>query len=104
MDEALSFARQAVASARGERSADRIADAFGIAAALRLVGDIQQQMREREAARKTWAAGLSLLRPDINARPREIFERSALLSRLGRSVEARPLVAKLRSGGFRRVN
>src|SRR5579884_1310959 len=83
--EALAIAQQALLSARSERSGDPIADRYSVAAAYRLLGDIQQRMGKVDEARASWNAGVDQLDPAVTEKPIEISERVELLNRLGRA-------------------
>jgi hypothetical protein len=54
-----------------------------------------------DGARNAWASGLATLPNGVAQVPDEMGERAALLERLGRTAEARPLAAKLNSIGYR---
>lgn len=101
-NEALALAQRALASARTESSGDLIADPrYSIAAAYRLLGDVQQRMGNTDAARTAWNAGLAELPGNFAERPREMNEHAQLLRRLGRTGESGPLVDRLAAMGFR---
>ncbi|HVH49893.1 MAG TPA: hypothetical protein VM760_08480, partial [Sphingomicrobium sp.] len=100
---ALAIARQALDSARRERSLDPVKDRYGVAAALRLIGEAQQRSGDNEAARQSWESALAQLPRNVAERPRETNERAALLRLLGRSEEAEPLVQRLQKAGFKRM-
>jgi tetratricopeptide (TPR) repeat protein len=102
--EALALARQAVNSARRERSLDPVRDRFAVAAALRLEGEAHYRLGDAAAAARAWTAALSHLSAKVEERPRELNERVALLRHLGREEEARPLAERLRAAGFRRMD
>ena len=101
--DALAWAEKALASARDERSIDPIKDRYRIAAAYRLIGEIQRRVGDGKLARQSWAAGLAQLPANVAERPREMNERAELLRRLGRGNEARPLVERLAAIGYRRT-
>ena len=100
---ALAIARQALDSARRERSLDPVKDRYGVAAALRLIGEAQQRSGDNEAARQSWESALAQLPRNVAERPRETNERAALLRLLGRSEDAEPLVQRLQKAGFKRM-
>jgi tetratricopeptide (TPR) repeat protein len=98
---ALRLAAQALGSARAERSADPVKDRYRIAAAHRLVGDVQQQMGNAQGARAAWANGLAQLPRTTTERPSEMNERAELLRLLGRDDEAGPMFERLAAMGHR---
>ena len=100
--EALTLAERALASARSERSGDWITDPrYSVAAAYRLIGDIQQRTGDAKAANAAWSAGLAQLPENFTERPREMSERVELLKRLRRTDQAQPLVDRLAAIGFK---
>jgi hypothetical protein len=100
----LASAQQSLNSARRERSLDPVKDRYGIAAALRLVGEVQQRSGNQQAAEAAWNAALSQLPKNVTERPRDMNERAAILRLLGRNDEARPLAERLKKAGFRRMS
>ena len=98
--QALTFAQQALDAARSERSGDLISDAYTIASAYRLVGDIRQRNADSKGAAEAWAAGLAQLPANVAERPREMNERAELLRRLGKMDEAAPLTRRLHAIGY----
>jgi hypothetical protein len=99
--EALDYAKRALAAARAGRSGDAIYDRYAIAAAARLLGDIRQRAGDSGGARAAWSDGLSQLPANVSERPQEMNERAALLQRLGRNSDARPLTERLAAIGYR---
>jgi len=104
LGEALETSRQALASARAERSGDTAADRYSVARAYQLLGDVRQRMGDAEAAKRAWTTGLAQLPPRIAERPPEASTRASLLRRLNREDEARPLVARLAAMGYRNAS
>jgi len=100
---ALPAARRALASARSERNQDPISDRYRVAAVYLLLGDIQQRIGDPEAAKAAWSAGLAQLPKGIAERPQDTNTRAELLQRVGRTAEALPLVAKLKSMGYHAI-
>ena len=98
--QALALAGQAVQAARLERSGDPVGDAYTVAGAYRLLGDVRQRAGDSGGARTAWAQGLAQLPPNAAERPSEMFERGELLRRLGRAQEAAPLAARLNAIGY----
>ena len=102
--DALQLAQRAVSAARQERSGDQIKDQYAIAAELRLLGDVRRRAGDEIGARAAWSDGLDILPANVIERPGEMHERAQLLKRLGRADEAKPIVAKLATIGFRQSN
>jgi tetratricopeptide (TPR) repeat protein len=100
-DQALALAQQTVNAAQTAKTADKIEDAFRLARAYRLIGDVEGERGQLEAARAAWLSGLATIPTDVPERPDEMAEHSVLLQRLGRAAEAQPLSAKLNSMGYR---
>jgi len=98
---ALELAERARESARRERGVDPVKDRYGVASSYRLIGDIRRRIGDGQEARQAWTAGLAQLPSNVVERPREMDERAALLERLGRRDEARPLSERLRIIGYR---
>jgi tetratricopeptide (TPR) repeat protein len=101
--EALALARRALESARTEHSGDPILDRSRIANAYRLLGDVCRRAGDSAGASAAWSTGLAQLPATVTERPMETFERVALLQRLGRSDEARPLAERLSKIGYHSV-
>ena len=99
----MRLAEQAVASASTERSADPIKDRYSVAAEQRLLGDVRHSTGDDVGARAAWAEGLAMLPTSGVERPWEMNERAELLRRLARADEARPLVERLATIGYRRA-
>jgi tetratricopeptide (TPR) repeat protein len=103
-ESALAAARNAVASARQEQSADAIRQRYNIASGHLLEGEALMRLGNRQQALQVWEAALKQLPPDVTERPREMSERAGLLRRLGRNREATLLQRKLADMGFRQVS
>jgi tetratricopeptide (TPR) repeat protein len=99
-DQALTFAQQALASAKSQHSEDPITDRYLIANAYLLLGDIRQSAGDSAAAATEWSAGLSALPQNVAERPFEMNSRLGLLRRLGRAQDAAPIAAHLSSIGY----
>jgi len=99
--QAATLATLALRAARSERTGDSIADHYIVAAAYRLLGDVQQRNGDRQAAVASWSEGLQQLPRNVTERPWEINERAELLRRLGRADEARALAGRLAAIGFK---
>jgi eukaryotic-like serine/threonine-protein kinase len=100
-DQALNLAQGAVVAARRAPTRDKFEDAFRLARAYRLVGDVERERSDLGAARSAWTNGLGAIAFKVAEQPDEMAERAALLQRLGRRSEAEPLTAKLNSMGYR---
>ena len=103
-DEALYLAQSALTAARSENSRDPVTDRYTIAGAFRLLGDVRRQAGDVQPARLAWVNGLSVLPPNGIEQPNEMSERAALLMRLGRGAEAKPLNDRLAAIGYRQAN
>ena len=102
--DALTWAEQALRSARNEHSIDPIKDRYRIASAYRLIGEIRRRTGNNALAEQAWSAGLGQLPANVNERPRELNERALLLGHLSKTREARALTAQLRADGFKRTD
>jgi tetratricopeptide (TPR) repeat protein len=101
-EQALTLARQALASAQSERREDPVLTRYLVAAAYRLLGDVCQKSGDRDAARSAWTSALTSLPSGIAEQPAEMDEHARILERLGRTVESQRLVSKLNAVGYRR--
>ena len=101
MADAMTLARQALATARTERSADRNRDRYKIAGEFRLLGDVRNRMGDAAGAKAAWKGGLAQIPKSVVERPLETRDRADLLRLLGRTNEARPLYARLMAMGYR---
>ena len=99
LPEADSFARRALALARGEK--DAVDRAFAVAAAEALLGDSLARQGQPGAARGAYERAIAAWPKDVQERPRELADHSILLRRLGRSAEAEELAGRLRAMGYR---
>ena len=99
-DQALSFAQQALASARAQHSEDPITDHYLVANVYSLLGDIRQRAGDSAAATAEWTNGLNGIPQNVAERPFEMNSRLGLLRRLGRTQEAAPIAAHLSSIGY----
>jgi hypothetical protein len=98
------LAERALASARSEKSGDPIEDRYVIASVYRLLGDVLKRGGDDRAAQTAWSAGVAQLPKNVNERPWEMSERAELLQRLGQVPDAQPLLARLKSIGYRNVS
>jgi tetratricopeptide (TPR) repeat protein len=100
-DQAHAFAQQALNAAQSVHSADKVQNAFRLAHAYRLLGDIEQELGRPSAARAAWASGLASIPAGTFEQPDEIADHAALLQRLGRAGDAQPLAARLKAMEYR---
>ena len=91
----------ALAVNNSTRTGDSASDAFRLVAAHRFAGDVKRKAGDLEGARAQWSSGLALLPNGVAEKPDDTAEHAALLERLGRQAEARPLIARLNSMGYR---
>jgi hypothetical protein len=91
-----------VASAKGVKGSDSTSDAFEIAHAYRLSGDVKRSLGDLAGARAAWSTALATLPEGANERPAEMREHATILQRLGRRAESDALSAKLRAIGYQR--
>jgi tetratricopeptide (TPR) repeat protein len=101
--QALTFAKQALASAQSERREDPVQSRYRVAAAYRLLGDVYQREGNQDGARAAWSNALASLPGGIVEQPADMDEHARILERLGRSSEARQLVSRLNAIGYRRL-
>jgi tetratricopeptide (TPR) repeat protein len=102
--EAIGLAQQALASARAERSGDPIKDRHSVAAAYLLLGDARRAAGDPDGARNAWTDALSSIPPNVAETPLEMDDHAAILERLGRTAEVRPITQQLAQIGYRRVS
>ena len=98
---ALNFAQTGVELFQLTHRGDTIGNAYRIAGAERLLGDIKQRVGDTSGARAEWERGLAGLQSNVAEDPEEMADRAALLQRVGRGAEAQPLVQRLNSIGYR---
>ena len=98
--QALSLAQQSVAASRTVHSGSPADDSYIVAGAYRLVGDVQRQLGNADAARSAWQAAFSSLPAGRLEQPGEMVERASILRRLGRAGEAQQLVRRLTQMGY----
>lgn len=100
-DQATALAQQAVATARGVHSVDKVADAWRLVKAFRLLGDVSRDRGDLIAARNAWTSALTTMPVGLPELPDEIAEHAFILQRLDRKADAQPLLEKLSSMGYR---
>jgi tetratricopeptide (TPR) repeat protein len=96
---ASSLAGQAVRVARSVKSLDPADAQFGLAGALRVLGDANKQ--NASAARASWSEALTTVPAGVVEKPSEADEHARILERLGRSGEAAALKKRLAQIGYR---
>jgi tetratricopeptide (TPR) repeat protein len=101
---AVQFAQQALARARSIKSSDQVGDRYGVAKSLRISGDARNAAGDLTGAKADWSAAISVLPPSTTERPPEMAEHMAILQRLGRQAELRPLAQRLTEMGYRRLS
>jgi tetratricopeptide (TPR) repeat protein len=94
---------QAVRVARSVSSIDRADARFGLAAALRVMGDIRQSTGDSAGARAAWSQALATIPRGITEKPSEMDEHAIILDRLVRPSEAAALKRRLAQMGYRRT-
>jgi hypothetical protein len=99
--QAITFAKQAIEAAKTVHTADAPADAFGVARAYRLLGDIERESGDMTGASSAWTSGLTVIPTGVTERPDEMSEHAAILERLGRIAEAQQLNQRLAAMGYR---
>lgn len=100
--EGLSLASRAVALARIIKSGDSAADAYRLAAALRLQGDAYQASGNLAQSRATWGDASAALPLGAAERPYEMDQRRLILERNGKGAEAAQISEKLAAIGYHR--
>lgn len=102
-DRAVSLAGEAVRVARSIKSLDRADARFGLAGALRVLGDVRKSSGDMAGAQAAWTEALSVIPGGIAERPAEMDEHATILERLGRSSESAALRSRLAQIGYRRA-
>ena len=100
---AAAISMQAVRMARSVSSIDRADARFGLAAALRLLGDIRMSTQDPAGAQAAWSEALATIPPGTTERPSEMDEHAIILERLGRSSDAAALKSRLARMGYSRT-
>jgi tetratricopeptide (TPR) repeat protein len=100
-EKALSLAASAVQRARAVKTLDRGSDAFGIAGALRLLGDMRKASGDVAGAQAAWTEAQAALPSGTPERPADTDEHAKILERLGRASEAASLRSRLIQIGYR---
>jgi tetratricopeptide (TPR) repeat protein len=100
-DQAASLAQHGLNAVRTAHSVDKIADAYRLAGAYRIVGDVERDRGDLTAARAAWLSALAAVPPNVAELPDEMASHATILQRLGRSDGSRRLTTKLNSMGYR---
>ena len=100
-ENAADLAAQVVQVARSVKSTDSVADQFGVATALRVVGDVRARSGDSSGARSAWAEAAARLPRGIAEKPDEMHEHAIILTRLGRTAEAQQFNRRLAAMGYR---
>ena len=98
-DRAAGLAAEAVRVARSIKTIDQGDARFGLAGALRLLGDVRSH--DPAGARSAWLEALAAIPPGIAEKPSEMDEHATILERLGRTSEAAALRSRLEQIGYR---
>lgn len=99
---ALAGAQNALALAQGIRSDDPVADRLHLARAYVLLGDARHASGDRSGAIAAWSSANAAFPQGVAETPLELDDHARILERLGRSAEARPVLARLDAMGYRR--
>ena len=99
--EGASVARQAVVVARSIHSTNAVADAFGLARALRVLGDAYRAGGDMAAARQAWAEADRVRPAGVPEAPLEMREHARIAERLGHANELAALNSRLAAMGYR---
>jgi tetratricopeptide (TPR) repeat protein len=99
--QALDFATRAATAERSVHTADAATDAYFIAEAYWLIGNIQRALGNGDGARSAWTTALGSMPVETVETPGESALRASILERLGREGEAQPLIRKLDQIGFK---
>jgi tetratricopeptide (TPR) repeat protein len=99
--QALEFATRAATVQRSVHTADAATDAYYLAETYWLLGNIHRQLGNGDAARSAWTTALASMPAGTTETPNEIALRASILERLGRRLEAEPLVRRLDQIGFK---
>ena len=100
-DQALSLAQHGLNAVRTAHTVDKIADAYRMAGAYRIVGDVERDRGDMTAARAAWLSALAAVPAGVAELPDELASHATILQRLGRSEDSRRLTTKLNSMGYR---
>jgi hypothetical protein len=101
--QALTLARQALASAQSERNEDPVTNRYGVAAAHVLIGDVYRRASDAKAANEAWLKAFVSLPRGVVEKPSEMEQRAIILGRLGRIAGAKQIISKLDAMGYRRL-
>ena len=101
--EALGLASRALAAARANRTGDIADYRMAVARVHQLIGEIHSDSGNKTAAQAAWGAGLSVWPKGIEEKPLQMAIRAEMLTGLGRTAEAKPLIERLAAIGYRKV-
>ena len=101
MGRALQLAQQSLNAARSTHTVDKVSDAFGIARAYRILGDVNRASGDQQSALAAWASALSSLPRGVPEKPNEIAEHATIFERLGHVGQAQELRHRLAAIGYR---
>lgn len=99
-DTAVRSASRALVIARSVSTNDPVDASFGVARALRTLGDIHSQVGDSAKARAAWYQALSAIPAGVAQKPSEMAEHAILLKRAGRIAEATERETRLAAMGY----
>jgi tetratricopeptide (TPR) repeat protein len=99
--QALQQAQRGLEAARKVDTGDATTDAFELARAYRLLGDVENANGQRDAARAAWTSAFAALPAARADLPNEMAERLTVLRRVGRTQDAQQLSSRLATIGFK---
>lgn len=100
-EQALGSAVHAVQIARTVNAADQNDARFGLAEALRVLGDARRDSGDADGARAAWTQAQALIPANVAEKPPEMREHAIILQRLGQTAEAERLLRRLSATGYR---
>jgi tetratricopeptide (TPR) repeat protein len=101
-EQALTYAQSALNMSKSVPGNASVDNAFRIAAAYRLVGDIQRDLGNAGAAQSAWAAALSQAPANTFELPSQMADHVTILERVGRTAQAQQLRSRLQALGYRK--
>ena len=101
--EAFDLAERTLASAQANHSGNSMNDRLAIAAAYKLMGDVQSRFGDQVAAQAAWRSALASWPAGMPETPRQLAIRASILNALGHAAEAKLLTDRLSAIGYRRV-
>jgi len=100
-EESLQFANRAAETARSVHTIDTVGDAYSVARAYWLIGNVHAAIGDSPAARSAWTRALAVMPAAAREEPDETALHAAILQRLGRAAEAAPLIRRLDQVGYK---